>query len=98
MHERTIDETRYARAVKALSVALNASPHSEDIVLRLSTCRNVYLTVNALFVDIQKILGRGFGTSKIEACVNHINEKNYKNVYEAVNKIRLILQEIRNYR
>ena len=54
------DDMTWARQLVALYRVLQAcGPRSEDAALLLSTCRNAYLTVNALFTDLCVLLGDG---------------------------------------
>ena len=54
----TRDDIEWASDFAALNALLNAcGNNSERATLLLSTCRNPYLTINALFVDLQVLMG-----------------------------------------
>lgn len=53
----TAADREYAERFHRLDELIERSEHSEDIVLRLSTCRNQWLSINAIFVDLREALG-----------------------------------------
>lgn len=50
-------DIEFAADFLALNTLLEACSNGEKVALLLSTCRNAYLTVNAIFVDLQLLLG-----------------------------------------
>jgi predicted amidohydrolase len=46
-------DREYAQRFDDLASAVEACAHSEEVLLRLSTCRNQWMTVNAIFVDLR---------------------------------------------
>ena len=53
------DDIRFAHAFEYITEVIKSTKNSDAVALRLSTCRNAYLTANAIFVDLASILGRG---------------------------------------
>lgn len=53
----TREDAEWAKTFVTLYKFLDNHPNSEKATLLLSTCRNAYLTANALFADIQELLG-----------------------------------------
>ena len=53
----TPQDAEWATTFENLYLFLKGFPNSEQVTLLLSTCRNAYMTVNALFVDLQVLLG-----------------------------------------
>lgn len=54
---RTREDVEWATDFKALYLLSERCSDSEGALLLLSTCRNAFLTVNALFVELQVLLG-----------------------------------------
>jgi predicted amidohydrolase len=50
-------DIEFASDFLALNTLIEACPNGEKVALLLSTCRNAYLTINAIFVDLQLLLG-----------------------------------------
>ncbi|MFA6563761.1 MAG: nitrilase-related carbon-nitrogen hydrolase [Verrucomicrobiia bacterium] len=65
----------YADAFAQVAEVLHDSGELENLTLLLSTCRNAYLTVNALFVDLTMVLGRGSNRSLIERALYHLQQR-----------------------
>lgn len=63
--EPSPDDLAYARAFSYLVQMTKHIKNSEAAVLRLSTCRNAFLTVNAVFVDIAECVGYADEPSRI---------------------------------
>jgi hypothetical protein len=55
----TEQDIEYGTAFALVAQLLDASTRSEELALRLSTCRNAFLTINGLFATLRKALGRG---------------------------------------
>ena len=51
------EDIAWAERFRDVNSMLNLCRGSEDAALLLSTCRNEYLTINALFVELQTLLG-----------------------------------------
>ena len=51
------EDIAWAERFRDVNWMLNRCKGSEDAALLLSTCRNAYLTINALFVELQTLLG-----------------------------------------
>jgi hypothetical protein len=50
-------DINFAADFLALNTLIEACSNGEKVALLLSTCRNAYLTINAIFVDLQILLG-----------------------------------------
>jgi len=85
------EDREYARAFNTVASILESSPNSEMLALRLSTCRNGYLTVNALFVDLQQILGHGRKPSLLSAAIEHLRRGEHDQVGKMLNEVRVAL-------
>lgn len=70
----TSEDAEWARNFVALHKFLKDHPKSEDATLLLSTCRNAYLTVNALFADVQALLG-GAAKSPLRAACELVRQE-----------------------
>lgn len=66
------EDIEYAAAFAALDQAVEGSGRGEAVALRYSTCRNVYLTINALFVELREVLGRGKNRSLLSEAVERL--------------------------
>jgi predicted amidohydrolase len=64
----TRDDISWAEEFRALYSLLDFCPRSEKAALLLSTCRNAYMTANALFVEIQLLLSESKGGALRGAC------------------------------
>lgn len=51
------EELDYVENFGLLAATIEQTSSSEDITLLLSTCRNVWMTVNAVFVDLRDVIG-----------------------------------------
>jgi len=51
------EDITWAEHFKALYSFAESCQNADDILLRLSTCRNAYMTANALFVELQILMG-----------------------------------------
>ncbi len=60
-------DVEWAANFAALNTLLTHCASSERAALLLSTCRNAYLTANALFVDLQILMGDAVAVSPIRA-------------------------------
>jgi Predicted amidohydrolase len=57
------DDTDYAQALIDLNDVLEKCEHAENVALFLSTCRNAFLTLNALFAELSLVLASNEGLS-----------------------------------
>jgi predicted amidohydrolase len=68
----------FAAAFEAIAELLESAkdssgvPQTERLMLLLSSCRNGYLTVNALFTDLVKVFGYGRSPSLLTACISQL--------------------------
>ena len=60
-------DLEWAENFAALNGLLTRCENSEKATLLLSTCRNAYLTANALFVDLQVLMGDAIAISPLRA-------------------------------
>src|SRR4051812_41841242 len=70
----TREDAEWARNFINLYKFLQSHPNSENATLLLSTCRNAYLTVNALFADVQVLLG-GASMSPLRAACELLGQE-----------------------
>lgn len=88
------DEIDYAEYFVDIATALDGTTHSEAIALRLSTCRNIYLTINAVFVDLRLALGHGRAPSALSSAIECARRFDYVRADGHLNRIRAILSQI----
>ena len=62
------EDTRLAEAFKLVGDLIEASKNKDEFQLFVSTCRNAYMTMNALFVDVREAMGHG----RMPASLNQI--------------------------
>jgi predicted amidohydrolase len=85
------DDLAYAQAFDDLNTAISLCEHAESVTLLLSTCRNAYLTLNALFAELTFILGGENGPSFIWKCADFLAKGNFSGARGELNKIQRIL-------
>jgi len=85
------EDTQYAEVFTELGIVIDQSRSSERLVLRLSTCRNGYLTVNALFVDLCRVLGHGIQPSLLSRAIEHLRRGEQQKMSELLNDARVAL-------
>jgi predicted amidohydrolase len=90
-HDPTEHDRHYAEAFDALSTVLNLSTRSEDLALRLSTCRNAYLTINGLFATLRTALGHGMMPSATSRTVYELRRGEWRLADEPIDEIRTTL-------
>lgn len=88
------DDIDYAEYFVDVAAALEGTVHSEAIALRLSTCRNIYLTINAVFVDLRLILGHGRSPSSLSSAIECARRFDYGRADGHLNKVRAVLSQI----
>lgn len=65
----------YAQTLAAIGRAIDGcGKSSEKVTLLLSTCRNEFLTTNAIFVDLSQVLGSGTKPSPLESAIAHLRD------------------------
>ena len=71
------DDRRVAFAYECVADLLDSVDESDAITLRLSTCRNAYLTANAVFVDLREMLGRGNTPPLLASALWHMRNRKW---------------------
>src|SRR5260370_21834738 len=87
------EDLDYALHFTDVARLLDASPQSERLTLRLSTCRNAYLTINALFVDLKEILGHGEMPSLLALSISYLRRGLLDRLEGVLNEIRLLTED-----
>lgn len=62
------DDIVFADLFTDLATVLDGIPNSEAVTLLLSTCRNHFITINALFWDLRLVIGHGDMPSLLARC------------------------------
>ncbi len=88
------DDIDYAEYFVDVATAIDAAAHSESVALRLSTCRNLYLTVNAIFVDVRLILGHGRNPSELSSAIETARRSDYVRSNTLIDRVRSVLSQI----
>lgn len=68
----------YAHQFELMAKLVQSCTKSDMVALRLSTCRNIYLTINAVFIDLQYALGHGSMPSTLSHLIEALRRKDYK--------------------
>lgn len=92
------DDLQYAQAFVDVARCIEHAQQSELLALRLSTCRNAYLTVNALFVDIQHILGHGKLPSPLSRALEHVRRHEASEADLLFDKVRSVIDTMQRKR
>lgn len=92
------EDIKYAQAFEDVDRCINASRQPESLALRLSTCRNAYLTINALFVDVQQIIGHGSLPSTLSRAIEHLRRREPNESNALLDKIRMVLNVMKSKR
>ena len=71
------DDIKFAHAFECIADVLENVADSDAVALRLSTCRNAYLTVNAIFVDLAAFLGRGINPPLFSSVIWHMKNREW---------------------
>lgn len=71
----TEEDIRWASQFRSLHLLLKQCPSSEKATLLLSTCRNAYMTVNALFTELQSLMGDAVDPSAIRGGAEYLIAK-----------------------
>lgn len=88
------DDIEWAEGFKALNSLLKLCKSSEKAALLLSTCRNAYLTVNALFAELQVVLGGASDPSALRGASELIlRGAESKRIWERVGRALQVLHE-----
>lgn len=81
----------YAEAFSQIAKLLDKSKNSEKLTLRLSTCRNLYLTINALFVSLRHVLGHGRLPSPLSRAIEHLRRGEFKQCVGLIGDVQAAL-------
>lgn len=93
----TSEEVQYAESLTTLSDAVHKCKSSEAITLRLSTCRNIYLTINAVFHDCSMILEhRSDKASRLAIAIDRVRRRDTTLGREALTRIDRLLSFIKH--
>lgn len=93
-HQPSKKDNDYARAFELIAKLLEASPKSEHIALRLSTCRNAFLTLNAVFVTLKKALGRGSRPSLAARAIFELRRNDPAAAVRVLDELRELLASV----
>ena len=94
-------DIQYARAFAAIAAAIDQCPHHGQVALLLSTCRNEYLTINAIFTDLKMAVSqRSSGASLFDQFISGIRHQTMaqKPAKSARSELGLLLSEARDKR
>jgi hypothetical protein len=69
------------------AVDQEGKPQSERLALRLSTCRNAYLTANALYVDLIEVFGHGKKPSLMSSSLVNLQREKFSVSKKALDEI-----------
>ena len=90
------EDDKVAEAFRVLEVLVDESGCADDFVLWLSTCRNYFMTINALFVDVRAVIGHGKMYSTLSAALHFIsNLQDLDIASKFLNECGLALSEIK---
>lgn len=93
-YSRSEEDEELADAVKALGDLIEESGCSDSFVLWVSTCRNAFMTINALFVDLRAAVGHGQLYSTISTALHLLRAfEHLEAVSEYLDDARLALNE-----
>jgi hypothetical protein len=88
-------DQEYASVFAAIARAVDGcDDKSAKVALLLSTCRNEFLTTNAIYVDLQMTLGSGTRASPIETAVTHLKAGQPKLARAAIAQARTVLHQV----
>lgn len=91
--QQSEQDIQYARAFKDVSDAIDACGRSEKVALLLSTCRNPYLTLNALFAELRFVSGSGAVPSPVVSGVRDLRACSFRASLASFNTCRHYLDE-----
>lgn len=67
------EDRKLADAFELVATLIEASGDTDEFQLYLSTCRNAFMAINAMFVDIREALGHGKRPSRISQVIYHLS-------------------------
>ena len=82
----TPEDQHYAQAFQDVAEVLRLSDDAERLTLLLSTCRNAYLTINALFRDLVEVLGHGAHPSLLSSALFLLKQGQYGRAHEPLDE------------
>lgn len=88
-------DSNYAQSFKDLEDAIARCSQSDNVALLLSTCRNAYLTLNALFVEMTLAVGGGETVLPINRAADFLRNGNFPNALRDIGKAREVLKQFR---
>lgn len=80
-------DTRLARAYRVFSEVLDLCAHSERVALRLSTCRNAFLTINAAYVDLRFVIGENTNGSRLKHAIHLVRTGKLPKARSRINEV-----------
>ncbi|MCP4129140.1 MAG: hypothetical protein GY753_19105 [Gammaproteobacteria bacterium] len=87
------EDLEYAQALEDLHDVINACPHAENVALFLSTCRNAYLTLNALFAEMSIVIGGSDSPSAIWKATDYLAKEKFSNARREFDDILRVLAQ-----
>lgn len=94
-------DTQYARVFASVAKAIDHCPHDGQVTLLLSTCRNEYLTINAIFTDLKMCVSqRTGGVSLFDRFISGVahNTLANKSARDVRGELGLLLKQARDKR
>lgn len=82
----TPEDQHYAQAFQDVAEVLRLSGDAERLTLLLSTCRNAYLTINALFRDLVEVLGHGAHPSLLSSALFLLKQGQFDRAHEPLDE------------
>ena len=92
------EDDEYAEVFASLVEVVGLSGNAERLVLRLSTCRNGFLTVNALFMDLSMVLGHGRLPSPLSRAIEHLRRGENRKAHKLLGEVGHALREYEDKR
>jgi len=85
------EDTAFASAFRKVADVIEGSKKPEQLAFRLSTCRNIYLTTNALFFDLSRILGHGKMPSHLSSLLVDLDRNDIRSARKRLLEIGRLL-------
>lgn len=89
------EDVQYGIAFAAVSKLVDASANSELLALRLSTCRNAFLTLNGIFVSLRPAFGHGLIPSPASRLWYELGRRNWNAALSAHSELSQIHEACR---
>lgn len=86
-------DLEYAQALEDLHDVINSCSHAENVALFLSTCRNAYLTLNALFAELSFVIGGSNSPSAIWKATDYLAKAKFSNARHEFDDILRVLAQ-----